>query len=304
MEKVTEADLFRGDPDKPCNPATYHTIAARLATLSPKITIGEHIAYKLKGGKKISSLEAYESTSDGIIFVAPEPQQLIAKLKGAKHAGEKALAEMEEDPKHYALKLSFLKTKGVGWREKIFTDEPSSLPTTGVTQPTQSDSLIRFGTVGRTTRFSKLHCAYDIKTNEFNIHIDQTAFVLALPKGFALTPDAFGHTFNDLLWKDILRNLASDWLPNGKVKGLVRAAFRRTSFVLPTTANGFAGLEKTVNDLRRPRGGVDGLSAGLRILRPRAATVDLYNSDYLNVQLTGSWIGRDRALTISLGGEW
>src|SRR5215831_9737971 len=110
---------FKTDPEKPFKKATYDTIAARLAALDPPIQIENHIAQSEKQNKtQYSTLEAKDSTLDGINFIAVNPKTLAGALQSAKDQwGQKALASMKEDPDHWALKASFGKTIGTGWRE-------------------------------------------------------------------------------------------------------------------------------------------------------------------------------------------
>src|SRR5262249_54014936 len=98
---------------------TYSTIAARLADLHPKIRIEEHIAQREdKGMTEFSTLEARDNTLDGINFRAVDPKKLAAEFHDAVDRwGLPALASMKENPDHWALKASFGKTIGTGWRE-------------------------------------------------------------------------------------------------------------------------------------------------------------------------------------------
>ena len=115
---------------------------------------------------------------------------------------------MKEDPEHWALKASFAKTPGTGWRE-VWREAPYSSAAAVPPAPGKPDSKLsmRFGTAGNPIRFTALHCAVE-ENGRCNVHIDQSGFVLALPKGVALTPDFYDHIMNELKWKTDFR----DWL--------------------------------------------------------------------------------------------
>ncbi len=287
--------------------ATYQTIAARLAALNPPILIKNHIAQSGKQGKtQFSTLEAKDSTLDGINFIAADPALLVGELERAKDKwGGRALASMREDPEHWALKASFGKTVGTGWREK-WREAPYSSPATVLKEPGRADNVMRmrFGTAGSAIRFTALHCAVHEIGAQCNIHIDEDGFVLALPKGFTLTPNLYGHFMNELLWTTDFRDWLSGKMPNEKAARIVKEVIRRTAFIFPSAANGYAGLEKTINSIRRPRGVLNGLWTAGRILKPIGVAFDVYDTDRFKVQVTGSILDGDRSITITLGGEW
>ena len=89
---------------------TYRKIATRLSGFSPPILIEQHIASDLFAGR---------TTLDGVNFVAKDYDRLLAALRNAKDlSGEKAFAEGSmHDPRHWALRLSFTATHGIGFRE-------------------------------------------------------------------------------------------------------------------------------------------------------------------------------------------
>lgn len=287
--------------------ATYDTIAARLAVLTPPIALKDHIAQSEKQGKtQFSTLAAKDSTLDGINFIAVNPAKLVGELENAKDEwGERALASLKEDPDHWALKASFGKTVGTGWRE-IWRAAPYNPPATVLPEPGMATPLmrIRFGTAGIPIRFTALHCAVHEIGAQCNIHIDETGFVLALPKGVALTPDLYDHIMNELKLKTDFRDWLAGKMPNAKAARIVREVIRRTALIFPNAANGYAGLEKTLNRIERPRGVLNGLWTAGRILRPIGVTFDVYDSDRFTVQVTGSILDGDRSITISLGGDW
>jgi hypothetical protein len=293
--------------------ATYKTIAARLAALDPPVFIEGHIAQtdklirkqdKILGKTQFSTLEANESTLDGINFRAVDPDLLVRELERAKDKwGSQALASMREDPGHWALKASFGKTVGTGWREK-WREAPYGSPATTLEAEGKADNLMRmrFGTAGSSIRFTALHCAVHEIGGQCNIHIDETGFVLALPKGFALTPDLYGHFVNELLVKTDFRDWLAGKMPNETAARIVKEVFRRVSFIFPNAANGYAGLDKRIKGLRQPKGVTNGLLTAGKFLAPMGVTFDVYDSDRYKVQVTGTF--DDPSITITIGGEW
>ena len=285
---------------------TYETIAARLAALNPPISIKEHIAQrekliekqgKILGKTEFSTLKAYDSTLDGIDFIAVDPGELKAAFEGAKDGwGEQALASMTEDPEHWALKQSFAKTVGTGWREKS--------PATELKEWDKGDNMMRarFGTAGSSIRFTALHCAVHEIGGRCNVHIDESGFVLRLPKGFALTPDLYGHIVNELILKTDIRNWFDKHIPNETAARIVKDIFRRTSLIFPNAANGYAGLDRKISSLRLPHGVANGLWTAGRFLAPIGVTFDVYDTDRFKVQVTRTF--DDPSTTITIGGEW
>jgi hypothetical protein len=309
-------------PITPRGKTTYDTIAARLATLNPKIFIKKHIAQleiKNKRGETeiFSSLEANDSTLDGIKFNAANPATLVGELEDAKDEwGEKALTSLKDNPGHWPLKCSLMATSGRGWRE-VWREAPYSPPATVLKEPGTSDNVMRmrFGTAGSAIRFTALHCAVPENGRGCNIHIDEDGFVLALPEGIALTPNFYGHLINELLFKTKFRDWLAGKMPNEKAARIVKEAIRRISFIFPNAANGYAGFAEKINigrntSIQLPkRGGWglardvgDGLWTAGRILRPIGVTIDMYDTDRFTVQVTGTIVNGDRAITISVGG--
>src|SRR5262245_5398388 len=115
---VAEDPFKTETPITPRGKATYETIAARLATLKPKISIEKFIAERWNEAKRqfFSTLEATDSTLDGINFTAAKPAELVSALEAAKDEwGEKALTSLKDNPGHWPLKCSLMATKGRGW---------------------------------------------------------------------------------------------------------------------------------------------------------------------------------------------
>ena len=294
---------------------TYNTIAARLAAFDPPIIIKNHIAQRKAinedgGTLFFSTLVAKDSTLDGIDFIVEDAHQLDSAFENAKEKwGKKALASMDEDPKHWALKASFMVTPGKGWREK-WVPIPDAY-NRQITDPT-TDSIdmdktlrMRFGT-GTSIRFTALHCAIDTISAKCNIHIDNAGFVLSLPDGFSLTPDLYAHFMNELLSKTNFRDWLSGLMPNETAARIVKEVFRRTSLIYPNAANNYAGVHTIINGIHRPNSVLDGLQTAARIFRPIGVTFDMYGTDgdRLNVQVTGMSYNDNNSITITLNGIW
>jgi hypothetical protein len=231
---------------------------------------------------------------------------LVQELEGARDKwGEKALASMQEDPDHWALKASFGKTVGTGLRE-IWRAAPYGPPATELKERDQGDSMMRmrFGTAGSSIRFTALHFAVDEINDRCNIHIDKTGFVLALPKGVALTPSLYDHFVNELIVKTEFRDWLAGKMPNETAKRIVKEVIRRITVTFPNAANGFAGLDRKIKNLRLPSGVWNGVWTGAKFLAPTGVSFDVYETDRYKVQVTGAKLDGEESLTISIGGEW
>src|SRR5215203_3401670 len=256
--------------------STYRAIADRLAGLNPKIFIHRHIAASEKQGKTgYSTLEAADSTLDGITFIADDPKRLASAFESAvDFNGQPLFASMKQYPDQCALKASFKATKGTGWRE-IWRPEPfvpaSEIPGSAVPQ-----SLgMRFGTAGHPFRFTALHCAVHEIGGTCNVHIDQSGFVLGTPQGVALTPDMFGHILNELKWKTDFYEWFSGKISNETARKIVKEVVRRVSINFPNAANGYQGLGSRINSFRRPQTPGDLLLGLTRIAMPIGLSVDV-----------------------------
>jgi hypothetical protein len=286
---------------------TYRAIAARLAALHSPIFIDKHIAQSEQQGKTgFSTLEAHESTLDGINFKADDPKLLAGAFHRARDKwGAPALASMKEDPDHWALKASFGKTIGTGWRE-VWREAPYTSSAAIPEEPGKADNMLRmrFGTTGSPFRFTALHCAVHEIGGQCNVHIDESGFVLALQKGIALTPDLYDHIMNELKWKTDFRDWLSGQMPNETAARIVKEVIRRISINFPNAANGYADLSRRINSIRRPRGPGDLLLTTGRLVAPLGLTADVYDNDYFKVQVTGTILNGDRSITITMGGDW
>ncbi len=305
--------MVAADPFKTAKPITergrktYGAIAARLAAFHPPVFIDRHIAQSEQRGKTgFSTLETHESTLDGINFRADDPKLLAAAFhRATDKSGAPALASMKENPSHWALKASFAKTIGTGWRE-VWREAPYYPPAAAPATPGKPDNLfrMRFGTAGSPIRFTALHCAVQEIGGQCNVHIDESGFVLGLPKGIALTPDLYDHIINELKWKTDFRDWLSGLMPNETAAHIVKEVIRRISIDFPNASNGYADLSRRINSIRRPRGPGDLFRTAGRLVAPLGLTADLYENDYFKVQVTGTIAGGDRSITVSLGGDW
>lgn len=220
-------------PSKP-NPLVspvYTTISSRLMTFSPPINIAHHIDHDLSAGR---------TTLEGISFVATNPDSLMHDLRNAKNSrGLDAFAEgSADDPRNWALQLSFKATHGIGFREIWYprlSERPLSL----------SDAMPNRFRSRRENRFSaqfndsledhtSLHCA--VATDKCNIHIDEMGFVVTgFDGGVALDPDFAEHLVNELLFKSKLDNKLPDWLID------------RLSIELPNSTNDYSRVGVSVD---------------------------------------------------------
>lgn len=311
--------MIAPDPFKTEKPITergktaYATIAARLAALHPPIFIERHIAQDTRNGKtQFSTLEAENSTLDGISFTADDPGLLAKALNRATDKwDEPALISMKEDPAHWPLKASLGATIGTGWRE-VWREIPFSYIPTPPQEHGGADSVLkmRFGTAGKSIRFTALHCAVqetDVQARNFglcNIHIDDAGFMLSLPTGITLTADFYGHLVNELLWKTTFRDWLSGEMPNDTARDIVREVIRRVSFDFINSSNGYAGLDKDIHRINRIRTPSDAIFTVGRIILPVGITVDVIDRESYKVQVTGSRADGNLSATLTIGGEW
>lgn len=287
---------------------TFRAIADRLANLNPPIYIERHIAQDERQGRtEFSTLEAHNSTLDGINFRAADPKLLASAFDRVQDKwGNPALTSMKEDPGHWALKTSFAATIGTGWREVWREPEYYVASAAVPAEPGNGNNMfrMRFGTAGAKITFTALHCAVHEIGGQCNIHIDESGFVLGLPQGVALTPDLYGHIINELKWKTDFRDWLSGLMPNETAAKIVREVVRRTGLVFPNAANGYADLDRRVNSIRAPQTPLDLVPTAFKLLRPTGLTFDAYDNDRVKVQVTGTIAGGDRSITLSVGGRW
>ncbi len=285
---------------------TYRAIAERLANLDPPISIDQHIAQTKTPKGNFSTLRAHDSTLDGIEFVASNAKRLAGAFDIAKDAsGARALVGMKEDPDHWALKASFGKTVGTGWREVW---QLQALPTlAGIpddTSPRGSLFRMRFGTAGTPLRFTALHCAVDQISGKCNVHIDESGFVLETSQGVSLTPDLYDHFVNELLLKTEFRDWLAGKMPNESAREFVREVIGRTTLHFPNASNGYAGLNSRLGSMSVPQTPWQGLQTIARIAKPVGLSFDLYDRRSMKAQVTGSLEGGQRTITLTLGAEW
>jgi hypothetical protein len=301
--------------------ATYDAIDARLKQLSPKIEIEDYISQEfspLKSGvfdsedfllkNTFSSLESHKSTLDGIYFVTHKTNELSDALYKARDVkGKLAFASMKEDPNHWALQKSFGVTPGTGWREiwRAKEDRYSKLRNSGLLNP---EFKMRFGSAGVPFNFSALHCAVDKAPEKSNIHIDDAGFMLAVPRGFSVTADAYQHIMDELLFKTILRDLLVDNIDHKGLARVVGEVFRRVSIRFPNAFNNYAGVSKTVKSFSAPTsfgGALRGMAEGtLNLIKPIGMTVEVYKNDDLLVQANYKKVNNQVSLTLTVGGRF
>ncbi len=225
-------------------------IAGRLAKLRPPIVLDQYIGKVIKVGA---------TTLDGINFVpknVKDPKlgpgvkvgitkgntsDLLQALKNARapDGGQAFVGKQIDNREHWALKLSFGATKGIGFRGPWRFPELSAPPLQtrfGLSDRSAEDSRLRFGAhFGASPMLpdlSSLHFA--VHETECNVHIDQAGFVLQAQDGnVSLTPDFFQHLVDELLFKTNLRDVSPGW-----AKGL----FNRISLIYPSSANHFSRM--------------------------------------------------------------
>lgn len=201
----------------------YQTIAARLASFDPAIHIRQHIETMYEVGR---------TTLQGIRFKTNDVNSLLLAFRSARNnEGMKAFAEGSKlDPKHWALRLSYNATNGVGFRElwrPQLSDRPLSLDDG---EPNRFQSRWKSNMTARfndsTQDVSSVHAA--VAADECNVHIDERSFVVTGPDGIAVDPDFAQHLVNELLFKTNLNGVLPDW------------AIDRLSIELPNSSNQYA----------------------------------------------------------------
>jgi hypothetical protein len=209
----------------------YMTISSRLMAFNPPINIAQHVKSGLSVGR---------STLEGISFVAANPDALMHALRNAKDGrGNDAFAEgSADDPRNWALQLSYKQTHGVGFREiwyPVLSERPLSL----------ADAMPNRFRSRRENRFNarfndsldnhtSLHCA--VAPDICNIHIDEMGFIITGPDGdIVIDPDFAEHLVNELLFKSKLDHKLPDWLID------------RLSIELPNSTNDYSRVGLSVD---------------------------------------------------------
>jgi hypothetical protein len=202
----------------------YRTIAARLAAFDPAIQIWQHIDRMLDVGR---------NTLHGITFKAKDVDKLLLAFRSAKDTdGLKAFAEGSKlDPRHWALRLSYKETNGIGFREiwrPRFSDRPLRLEDAEPNRfrPTWSKAMdAKFN--DPTDDGSAIHGA--VAADYCNVHIDDRGFVMTGPDGgVVVDPDFAQHLVNELWFRTKLDHKLPDWLID------------RFSIVLPNSSNEYS----------------------------------------------------------------
>ena len=317
MPKVAPDVLKTDPPISTKGKATFRAIADRLMTLNPPLVIEAHIAQtekqdaanaKWEGDEQFSTLKAYDAPLDGINFVAVDPKALAKRLDDARDEwGAKTFTSMKEDPKHWALQLSFMATVGTGWRE-VWRPDPYTPPGSTQEKPTgtgdDTEYRSRFGDAGTPITYTALHCAVHEVGGKCNIHIDKSGFVLGLPKGVSLTFDMYDHIVNELKLKTDFRNWLVGKESNSTAERAFKEVIRRLQFQFPNAANGYAGLSNKIGSLRRPGTPLDAGWQALKFAAPTGVTFDLVDNEHVKVQAHGTWHSGDRTISLSVGGNW
>jgi hypothetical protein len=220
---------------------TFLTIETRLRDLTPPILLKDHI------GK---AFIVYGTTLQGVDFLIKDRQKLLKAFRDARDTtGNPVFAEgskedakhwerkgIKGDPNQWALKLSFAKTNGIGfreiWRLKL-TDRAlrlSRVRPPGLRAPELDGRFSgNFGDDTNLPDFSSLHCG--VADDVCNIHIDDMGFVITGPNGEVIVdPDFFRHLVVELLWKTNLRGRIPDW------------AVDRVNFIIPSSPNNYSKL--------------------------------------------------------------
>ena len=190
---------------------TFKDIAKRMKDCN--IDIDLHIKNNLK---------VYESTLDGISFIATEPENKLIPfdikpaLQQATKGRQKAFRQgVLEDARHWALDASMAATTGVGFREiwrPVLTNHGLRMDMAtkgpGLNTPKLNNPFSdNFGSRMKSLDISSLHCA--VHGNFCSIHIDETGFVMeglpGLSNDVTVTPDFLQHLLVELFWKDKLK---------------------------------------------------------------------------------------------------
>lgn len=231
----------------------YQTIAARLATFDPAIKIRDHIQEMYEVGR---------TTLQGIRFKAVSVDNLLLAFRSARD-GDKLTAFAEgstRDPNHWALRLSYNATNGVGfreiWRPQSLSDRPLSIDDG---QPNRFRSNWRNQMTARfndsTQDVSSVHAA--VAADECNVHIDERSFVITgADGGVVVDPDFAQHMVNELLYKTNLNGIFPNWMID------------RLSIELPNSSNQYANRVGISGDLVQRKNLRVRLTASCSILGP------------------------------------
>jgi len=216
---------------------TYLKIASRLASLTPAVQIEKYIDSDLTVGR---------NTLQGVSFVPKNREGLLRALRNTKDADglpvfaegskqDKAHWDNRGDPNDWALRKSFSKTHGIGFRE-IWRPRLSRRPlSVHDDQPDRYHSVLDRRFSGNFNDpledITSLHGA--VAADICNFHIDETGFVIeGGGRDIIVNPNSGQHTVNELFYKTNLDGVLPDWLVD------------RLSIMLPNSTNGYsrAGL--------------------------------------------------------------
>jgi hypothetical protein len=190
----------------------------------------------------------------------------------------------DEEQEHWALKLSFGATKGIGYRGPWRFPQLSGRPLDqgfGSADRYAGQSRLNFsGNFGANLtlpNMTSLHFA--VHETGCNVHIDDAGFVLQAPNGnVSLTPDFFQHLFDELLIKTYLR----DAMPVG-----ARGFFNRISLIYPNSGNHFSRMGPRIRQvpLLRRLGDVPGLGPVFGWVPLPGISVDLKKVQKLDLKV-------------------
>lgn len=278
------------------NKLVYKEIKSRLEVIG--INIEKYI--KNNPFKREYDIDVYDTTLDGIKFTATDAVLLKSAFNNANDLhGKQAFASMKSAPDNWALKCSFGATSGIGWRE-IWRPIAYQVALEQTRRPSSKGNnmfWMRSGSTSIPFNFTSLHCS--LNTDICKIHIDKSGFVMDVPFGISLTPDFYQHTANELLFKSKFRDWLVGKIPYSTLADIVKDVIDGTSFVFPNAANGFAGLERSLNSLSQPKTPLDGLKTIGKIVQPIGLSFDLYNGDKTKVQADVSWLNGEQLYTIN-----
>jgi|SRR5437588_8781462 hypothetical protein len=202
----------------------YQDISARLAAFDPAIQLPQHIDRMLDVGR---------NTLHGITFTAKNLDKMLLAFRSAKDTGGlKAFAEGSKlDPNHWALRLSYKETHGIGFREiwrPQLSDRPLNLDDA---EPGRFHHKFDTGFSAKLMDpiddHSSIHAA--VSADYCNVHIDEMGFVMTgLDGQIVVDPDFAQHLVTELMFRTKLDHKLPNWLID------------RLSLALPNSTNEYS----------------------------------------------------------------
>lgn len=233
------------------NRFTWETITNRLNRFKPAIALVDHV-----GPKADEAIHVLAYPSEGINFILAKSQrdgflQLLREARtwsgrqafeegrwqGARHAAKGAALDLLDgvtggaiptihgaaSKNSWALDISFMATKGIGFREIWYLELSDQKPRVREARDALDPSMLRldprfsvsFEAPNAAMDLSSLHWEVedpDPKTgrSKCNVHIDQVGVVANLGNGTALTPDIAYHTLVELAFRTGLKGYLPD----------------------------------------------------------------------------------------------